>query len=84
MCVMSNRKNIRAPPFQTPAVRPSYCWHHDDGWNAGVYALVALHTYDVSVHVLQVGTGVQLFWLPRQPTSQMLPKLFSEYPDSKS
>ena len=31
--------------------------------------------FDVSVHVLQVGTGVQLFWLPRQPTSQMLPQV---------
>jgi hypothetical protein len=34
---------------------------------AGSCALVAPRLGDVSVDVLQVGTGVELFWLPRQP-----------------
>jgi hypothetical protein len=53
---------------------------------AGSCALVALQLGDVSVDVLQVGTVVELFWLPRQLRSgshRCYPKSFPVHPDRK-
>jgi hypothetical protein len=57
------------------------------GGMCGSCALVALWLSDVSVRVLQVGTEVELFWLPRQPevwqSHRCYLKSFPVHPDRK-